>query len=305
MISSYPEKVQLLTLVPDSWSREHCSNYFGVSEYLVRKARDLKKSSGILATPLPKSGKTIPEEHVIEIVNFYKSDENSRQMPGKKDCVSIKKNVHEQKRLVLCNLKELYAEFKRQHPNVKIGFSKFCSLRPKSCIIAGKSGTHSFCVCSIHKNAALLVDAILWDVTYKDLINKIVCDSNNRICMMHRCEKCPGIEALKTFLQDSLKDFDEEEEFHYMQWDTTDRASLQTITTTCSDYIEILSKEIDELTKHSFVTKCQARFLNLRKNLCCLMKRLFCATLLKITNSLFKMRSRVITGVRNTVLYTQ
>ena len=165
LISSYPEKVQLLTLAPDSWSREYCSKYFDVSEYLVRKARDLKRDSGILATPLPKKGKTILQEHIIDIENFYKSDENSRQMPGKKDCVSIRKNVHEQKRLVLCNLRELYAAFKMQNPDIKVGFSKFCALRPKSCIIAGKSGTHSVCVCSIHQNAVLLVDAIQWDIT--------------------------------------------------------------------------------------------------------------------------------------------
>ena len=76
-----------------------------------------------------------------------------------------------------------------------MGFSKFCSLHPKSCIIAGKSGMHSVCLCTVHQNAVLLVDALNWYVTYKDLINKIVCDSANRECMMHRCENCPGQEA--------------------------------------------------------------------------------------------------------------
>ena len=126
-------------------------------------------------------------------------------MPGKKDYVSIKKNQHEQKRLVLCNLHELYVAFKEQNPNIQVGFSKFCSLRPKSCIIAGKSGTHSVCVCTIHQNAVLLVDALNWDVTYKDLINKIVCDTTNRECMMHRCKKCPGQEALRNFLNEEMK----------------------------------------------------------------------------------------------------
>ena len=45
-------------------------------------------------------------------------------------------------------------------------------------VLAGSTGTHSVCVCSIHQNAVLLADAIDWDVTYKDLINKVVCDSN-------------------------------------------------------------------------------------------------------------------------------
>ena len=54
-------------------------------------------------------------------------------------------------------------------------------------------------------------------------------------------------------MNEKLKDFNEEEEFHYMQWDTTDRASLKTITIICSDYIEKLCKDIDDLTEHSFL----------------------------------------------------
>ena len=44
--------------------------------------------------------------------------------------------------------------------------TKFCSLHPKSCVIARKSGTHLVCVCAIYQNAVLLVDALDWDVTY-------------------------------------------------------------------------------------------------------------------------------------------
>ena len=40
--ASNTEKLQILTLVPDSWSQKYCSEYFGVSEYLIRSARKLK-----------------------------------------------------------------------------------------------------------------------------------------------------------------------------------------------------------------------------------------------------------------------
>ena len=46
-------------------------------------------------------------------------------MQGNKDFVSIKRNVHKQKQLLLCNLKELYAHFKEQNPDVSIGFQSF------------------------------------------------------------------------------------------------------------------------------------------------------------------------------------
>ena len=65
----------------------------------------------------------------------------------------------------LCNLQELYTTFKEKQPNVNIGFSKFCALRAKQCVLHGSKTTHSVCVCSAHKNVVLLVDAIDWDLT--------------------------------------------------------------------------------------------------------------------------------------------
>ena len=70
----------------------------------------------------------------------------------------------------LCNLQELYTAFKEKHPVVNIGFSNLCALRPKCCVLAGSKITHSVWVCSAHQNIVLLVDAMDWDLTYKDLI---------------------------------------------------------------------------------------------------------------------------------------
>ena len=67
----------------------------------------------------------------------------------------------------LCNLQELYTAFKEKHPNVNIGFSKFCALRPKWCVLAGSKMTHPVCVYSAHQNVVLLVDAsIQWTGTW-------------------------------------------------------------------------------------------------------------------------------------------
>ena len=66
----------------------------------------------------------------------------------------------------LCNLQELYTAFKEKHPNVNIGFSNFCALRPKLCALAGSKMTCSVCVCSTHQNVVLLVNAMNWDLTY-------------------------------------------------------------------------------------------------------------------------------------------
>ena len=38
----------------------------------------------------------------------------------------------------------------------KIGFTKFADLRPKQCVVAGASGTHSVCVCVTHQSVKLM-----------------------------------------------------------------------------------------------------------------------------------------------------
>ena len=76
-----------------------------------------KKVGGILAKPAPKTGKTITSETLHLVTSVYEDDNFSRQMPRKKDYVSVSKRVHKQK---LCNLKKLYAAFKEKHSNVNI-----------------------------------------------------------------------------------------------------------------------------------------------------------------------------------------
>ena len=117
-----------------------------------------------------------------------------------KNYVSVSKGVHKKNLATwksLCRLQELYTAFKEKHPNVNIGFPKFFASRPKWCALAGSRITHSVCVCSSDENVMLQVDAMAWDLTYKELIKKIVYNSNSNKCIMHRCRSCPGMATLK------------------------------------------------------------------------------------------------------------
>ena len=125
----------------------------------------MKKEKGILTLPPRKTGRLLSQETQTAVHQFYQDDMYSRCLPGKKDYVSVN-GVHMQKQLILCNLNELYVEFKSNYPNLKVGFSKFCTLKPKWCVYAGASGIHSVCVCTHHQNSILLVNAIKWDYTY-------------------------------------------------------------------------------------------------------------------------------------------
>ena len=64
-----------------------------------------------------------------------------------------------------CNLQEFYTTFQEKHPSVNIWVSKFCSERPKWCVLVGSKMTHSVCACSAHQNVVLLVDAMDGDLT--------------------------------------------------------------------------------------------------------------------------------------------
>ena len=207
--STRAEKIQVLTMAPENWSRKKVSEVFGVSERLARDAKQQGSNSSVCSLPPPRKGKSLSEETVEKVTQFYENNQHSRIMPGIKDRVSVKKNVYQQKRLLLCTLQELYAHFKEQNPSAKIGLAKFCALRPKWCVNAGASGTHAVCVCTIHQNVVLLIHAAHLEEWYKDLLSLAVCCVDNRDCMLQRCTRCPGFGTVLQLLQSKFEDLDE------------------------------------------------------------------------------------------------
>ena len=193
------------------------------------------------------------------------------------------------KRLILCNLKELHAAFKSKHPDKKVSFSKFASLRPKWCISVGPKGTHSVCVCTIHQNVKLMLSAVTLSKDYHELIDLIVCDRTSKECMVvHRYESCPGIEVLKSFIEGELllnddedetennddsdgEDDDDEKNITFKQWTTCDRSELITCSLPLEDFIAKLCDLLNDITFHSYIAKAQAAYLkkvkeNLKSN---------------------------------------
>ena len=120
---------------------------------------------------------------------------------------------------------------------------------------SGSKMTHSVCVCSAHQNVVLLVHARGWDLTYKDLINKIVYNPESNKWIIYRCESRPGTASLREFLDQKLNEHEDEEKFNYCQWDTTDREILTTFTATYEEYKKTLIDVIDDLTRHSYIAK--------------------------------------------------
>jgi len=170
------------------------------------------------------------------------------------------------------NLNELYQLFKMEYPDDKVGLSKFCMLRPQECITVGCRGTHSVCVCTIHQNVKLMLTALPSEnnITYHDLIEILVCSSEAKLCMIHRCPECPNVQVLQEYLESLFEanDISADDPIHYKQWVTTDRTTLQDYTKTLQDFLETLVEKVDKLTAHHFIAKHQSSFLSgLKHNL--------------------------------------
>ena len=78
-------------VLPKSWSIRKVQKEFGASNFMARKAKQLVEEIGILSTPDPKPGCMLPQSTVDLVTCFHESDETSRLIPGKKDCVTVRK----------------------------------------------------------------------------------------------------------------------------------------------------------------------------------------------------------------------
>jgi hypothetical protein len=267
------EQIQILTILPKSWSIRKMASEFNTTRHTASIAKKIVEEKGVLSNPNPKGGKIITQETVNVIKAFYLSEDISRTMPGKKDYCSIIDNergrIHLQKHLLLCNLKEAYHIFKERNPLVKVGFSKFADLHPKQCVIAGATGTHSVCVCTIHQNAKLMfVGAELGQLTANDdtpiknvrhCVAFMECNPASQKCCLRQCEQCGDPSDLKNKLLDIFTN-NFIDTIKIKKWTSTDRSNLESVELNVDDYIDQFCNQLKDYQIHDFKTKMQATY---------------------------------------------
>lgn len=246
-------------------------------------------------------GRPLSQEIKSKVFEFYNRDDVSVNLPGMKDFISIRNDEgqrqHVQKKLILCNLKELYELFKTEYSDYQLGFSTFASLRPKHCVLAGSSGTHTICVCAIHQNIKLMIlgkyhffifyfvdlhfltlnininSLILgsdlaaltrdWEEplnNYNDCFQIIMCENPTPNCHFNKCEMCPGISELKNVLEELFNDNDIDT-VSYKHWISNPRCTLETLMKDSSEFIEVFCDNIMDLLPHDFIAKEQSKFM--------------------------------------------
>ena len=103
--------------------------------------------------------------------------------------------------------------------------------------------------------------------SYKDLLEKLVCSTDNKECMLGRCEKCPNKQELMDYLFNLFGDFDDHM-IYYVQWVHTDKATHSKMVADTPTFIENLVLSLENLRPHSFISRIQSKYLNeLKENL--------------------------------------
>lgn len=164
--------------------------------------------------PKKKSPVKLPKKNVIRIIEkFY--EENSQVRPGKNDCIT-KNKIKKQSCYLNAPLNSLHIKFRNEYPNIKLSYSYFALLRP-FWMTPRNSNSRDTCLCVTHENVNLVISKlfanhIIKEKTYQNVINSIVCDSNNEMCMYRKCKSCVNKKVQFN------RDLNENEQFCYKKW---------------------------------------------------------------------------------------
>ena len=71
---------------------------------------------------------------------------------------------------------------------IALVFQNFVNCSQSDVFLLDHLVLHSVCVCTYHQNMKLLLAPL--NVTYQKLFPLIVCDINNKECLVHRCPNC-------------------------------------------------------------------------------------------------------------------
>ena len=168
-----------------------------VCRALIRK-RLTEAQPSPSSSPTVKSKPPIGDETSDLVRNFYERDDISRQAPGRRDSVTIRKDdgtkERRQVRHLTSSIKEVYALFIKEYPHIRVGKSKFADLRPKHVLLCSKL-PHNVCLCKYHENFILAVDALHkvcpdFPSYSHELPESFLCQPPSRNCWVNECDTC-------------------------------------------------------------------------------------------------------------------
>ena len=109
--------------------------------------------------------------------------------------------------------------------------------------------------------------AVPGKLNYKEVLSKLVCNIDNRNCMLHECDNCPGKDAVVKYLAEQFMqaDMDDDDIVHYKQWLHTDCTTLASLQLSVTEFIETACESLSKLHHHHFISNAQSAFLKSTK----------------------------------------
>lgn len=176
--------------------------------------------------------KPLSKEDAKVVTDFYQRDDISRQAPGMREYKKVDGH-EEQKRHMYTTIKEafhLYQEDTTIDSKPNISLSKFFELRPKH-VLPLSDMPHNVCVCTAHDNMSMMLSSLhkmskSIPQAARELIDSVVCDRHNRMCMQSECDECKSVDD---YLWAQMIDpyVDPGTECKWMRWRTEDGKSFR------------------------------------------------------------------------------
>ena len=99
-------------------------------------------------------------------------------------------------------------------------------------------------------------------LSHTEIYEFLVCNINSKVCLLHRRPNFPeNTEMLESKLYELTGDYDDETVIEFYQWTSTDRANLIQCRENVPQFINLVIQQLEKLTTHSFIAKCQANYL--------------------------------------------
>lgn len=257
--ASISEKCQLLTLFPNDMSKQQILSVVPeATMYLIDKARRLKAAQGVWALPDPYTPHKLRESDIATACRVFLEDEMgcSIQSPSKRDVIALKTSGSKEfvvKRYMTRSIRESYSLLMKTYPDIKIGLTKFYTLRPKWVKI---SPYRDQCVCAICANFQLVVasvnNASSRAFSEKDITSLCICSNPSEACMLLKCKECPGVRSLsaRTLCLHC------QEDIQLAIWES---GNLIKKTLTVAGFLKLTRDCVEKYITHEYITNIQRK----------------------------------------------
>lgn len=274
--SNPQEKIQILKLLPSSWSFAKIEDYFEANKYLIQesKKRAVSGITRIIGRP------QISHFVKLKIENFYKQDDISSERAGRKECKSVKLPTGRelrQKRLLLHTLEEAHRKYLTtcQSEAEKVSMSTFASLRPAECVFATDSSAKEVCVCTLHSNMTLLVECLHKTQGFKDdcktakdllklLKTKAVCDEFSETCLLRTCEHCSTDTEMRDFIAEKCDELNITH-LKFSMWVMSPRTQLVEFNEEIDLFLSRFTFQMNSFLVHELKVKKQYEYVTEKK----------------------------------------